>query len=588
MGQIWVKEFTGGLDTRKLPVTSSGGVLIEGTDGHISRGGEFEQRAAFVQAYTLPAGTVGLAARREGLVVFSAGAAPGGMPAGVAHQELTYGQPLARLPSYDLYGGKIYAVGLFADGAVRHYYDGTLVPDWFDGRARASFRVLGGADDEELTMITVGAVEIMVGPIEWDTTNELTAALVAAAINSTISTPDYTAVAVGDTINIVAATAGIAPNGFVVAITTTAGFVVSTSSTTMAGGAASGTAFSPGLAVRTIGSKMYSTSGSNLHFSATQQPTQWTTDYVGAGFIDMSRQASGSENLVAVAEYQNLVAIFAEQAVQIWFFDPDPVLNRKNQVLANTGTASPLSVTRFGDSDIFYLNESGLRSLKARDSSNAAATADIGVPVDTLITKKLRSFTEEERQQVIGLIEPRDGRFWLIMKDEVFVFSYFTGSKISAWSKYKLTDSDGAPFSVQYAVIFNRRVYLRSGNRIFVYGGTGAELTYDSTKATARLPYLDGNSPARQKHFEGMDVAAEGLWSVKIGMDPNNLDALDPAGKVFDSTYTHPKVGIQGASTHISFLFESEEGPKDEDGVVLGPAKLASVLVHFEGDSDED
>ena len=45
MGTIWIREFTGGLDARRLPETTPGGVLIKGIDGHINRGGEFEQRA---------------------------------------------------------------------------------------------------------------------------------------------------------------------------------------------------------------------------------------------------------------------------------------------------------------------------------------------------------------------------------------------------------------------------------------------------------------------------------------------------------------------------------------------------------------
>ena len=71
MGSIWIKEFTGGLDARRLPETSPGGTLIRAVDGHITRGGEFEQRARFVRYADLPAGaTKGLAATATGLFVF--------------------------------------------------------------------------------------------------------------------------------------------------------------------------------------------------------------------------------------------------------------------------------------------------------------------------------------------------------------------------------------------------------------------------------------------------------------------------------------------------------------------------------------
>jgi hypothetical protein len=43
MSTIWIKEFIGGLDTRRMPATTPGGVLLRGVDGHITRGGEFEK-----------------------------------------------------------------------------------------------------------------------------------------------------------------------------------------------------------------------------------------------------------------------------------------------------------------------------------------------------------------------------------------------------------------------------------------------------------------------------------------------------------------------------------------------------------------
>ena len=109
MGTIWVREFTGGLDTRRMPATTSGGVLIKAVDGHINRGGEFEKRAAFVHKYRLPANvTKGLAAGKSGLFVFG-DAAPPTMPSGVTYQRLQHpdgSTALSRVLSYDLYAGK--------------------------------------------------------------------------------------------------------------------------------------------------------------------------------------------------------------------------------------------------------------------------------------------------------------------------------------------------------------------------------------------------------------------------------------------------------------------------------------------------
>jgi hypothetical protein len=427
---------------------------------------------------------------------------PPAMPTGVTYQRLQHpsGLALARVLSVDLYAGKLYVVGEFADGSVYHFYDGVRVEDWFDGRARASFNVTGGGTTPavsasgsfDITGGTVGAsnqivdvtvagvsiisaavphsgnnastasavatainsftstpdytavssgakviitavtpgpgangriiavneggdvttgnlqsfsgganavtsslsdlridgVSIINAPVQWTTSNEETAETIASAVNSFTSSPDYQATAVGTRVNLIAVVPGAAANGRVVSFTTANGLTVSpTTDLALSGGADSDDTFQPGSFVKTIGQKVYSTSGPMTHFSGISEPTKWTTDYVGAGFIDMSTESSGSEELVALARYQSLVAVFAERNIQIWFFDPDPTLNRQTQVLNNTGTISPHSVTQFGDNDIFYLDESGLRSLKARDSSNAAATTDIGVPIDTIIVE---------------------------------------------------------------------------------------------------------------------------------------------------------------------------------------------------------
>lgn len=692
MGQIWVREFTGGLDTRRMPEATPGGVLIQGSDGHITRGGEFEKRAAFIEAYSV-ANTFGLAANRASLIVFGSAAAPGSIPPGITYQRLQHpdgaGVTLVAVPSFDLSKGKIYAVGVFSDGSRHHFYDEVRVEDWFDGRARCAFRITAGGDQpavaavgtveiiggtesggNQVTSVTVNGVAVTSGAVLFDDTNAITAAALAANINAHTSSPNYAALADGAIVSIIAATAGAAANGFVVVanvggdVTATEGdmaggadatpskitditvdgipiiageiewadsnadtaeavasainAVVTTPDYTaianedqvvilaetqgesengkavvvaiaaglgitpstglaMAGGAEEDDTFDPGTFVRTIGSKMYALAGPNMHFSGVQIPTGWTTDNVGAGFVDMSSQASGAEELKAIAPYQNYVAVFAETVVQIWYVDPDPALNRKSQVLNNTGTLSPRSVTQFGDSDLFYLDESGLRSLRARDSSNSAATSDIGIPVDSLVIEALADLTLEEREsKVFGLIEPRDKRFWLVIKDRIFVFSFFSGSKVSAWTVYY------PGFDVDEAIVFGRRVYLRSGDTIYVYGGLGNELTYDDTEAIAQIPYLDGDAPWQPKNLQGIDIAAKGEWRVYVAMNPNNLEAQDVIGThydtIADTTYNEGRIPTNGRSTHFSLILKTQN---------TGYAKLGALVLHYEAEEEK-
>lgn len=466
MATLWIKELIGGLDSRRLNETTAGGLLIRATDGHITRGGEFEKRAAFVPLHDVPTSTVGLFNTIAGLFVFGAGPTPT-LPVGVNYQRLQHPtDPAATLTavlSRDLYAGKIYAVGQFSDGSIHHFYDGVRVAS---APANARF-------------------------------------------------------------------------------------------------------------VRTIGSRMTSVAGPNANGTALNNATAWGS---GTGFftIDMSTQASGAEALTSVAIYQNFVAWFAERTIQIWRIASDPTQNAQQQVLSNTGTASPRAVTGFGDNDIFYLDESGLRSLRARDSSNAAATSDIGVPVDPLITAKLAALSANDRLKILGLIEPGDGRFWLVMLDQVFVFSFFPGAKVSAWTTYSPAYYENGvriPFSVDDATVFNRKVYVRTGGKILVYGGTGTALTYDATEAEAWTPYLDANAPTVPKRFEGVDAAMTGNWECRLAFDPNDIDASDKVGVMSRTTYPGERVPAVGFSTHVSARFKTTGSTA---------AKLSSIVITYD------
>lgn len=680
-----------------MAVTTTGGVLVKGNNGHINRGGEFEKRAAFVPTYSLPTGTVGVAAGKTGIFVFGSAAAPI-VPSGVTYQRLQHPDgvtALTKVVSTDLYAGKIYAVGEFADGGVYHYYDGAQVTDWYDGRARAtlsitggaltaakaasaSFEVTGGTNNiaNQITNITINGVVIFNGtaithtgdnattaaaiasainaftsspdytavatgqlvtvtavttgtaingqsiirtvtgnftttgtavmaggavavasslsalyvdgvaiinaPVAWATTANAMASAIASAVNAYTSSPDYTAVASGVNVSIVASVAGAAANGRVITATTSDGLTFSSSTVTMANGSDATVTYQPGNFVKTIDQKVYSLSGPNFHFSGIKAPTKWTTSTTGAGFIDMSSESSGSEDLQAIARYQNLVAIFAARIINIWYTDPDPTLNRKSQVMQNTGTISPRSVTQFGDSDLFYLDESGLRSLKARDASNAAATTDIGVPVDTLIVSKLSTIPLSERRNIFGLIEPSAGRFWLCMKDVIFVFSFFNGAKVSAWTTYTPSyDNSGVttPFTIEDVAVYNRRVYVRSGDQIYVYGGLGDTPQYDTSVAEAWLPYLDANDPTREKVWQGLDAALEGTWSVAAAMNPNNETNEDTISTLTETTYSVDEIPAIGRSPHISLRFRTKRAEY---------ARLSSVIVHYEPDANAD
>lgn len=425
---------------------------------------------------------------------------------------------------------------------------------------------LAGGFNNGIFTITVNGVNIIQDVVEHTGNNNTTAQAVADAINSYDSTPDYEAFAYGNTVNVIATLPGTAANGRTLAVTVLGNATVSSATATFAGGLATGGAqpHQSGTFAKTIKNKMYVLSQSVLHFSAADDPTKFLSG-TGHGFINLSNEATGSEDLQAIASYFENAAILAERAIQIWFLDVDPAQNAQIQVLGNTGTIAARSVVEYGENDVFYLAESGIRSLKARDSSNAAFATDIGNRIDDLVVNTIRT-NKLAARRAKAILEPIDGRYLLSIGSTIYVFSYFPSSQISAWSTYE------TGFSVDYWSFSGSQLLCRSGNDLYAYGGASG-LEYDNSEVVVQLPFLDAGRTATYKTLQGMDVACEGKWEVDIALDPNKPTEFDVVGTVYRATYTDGRMSLQGFSTHFSPRLINN---------TAGAAKLSNLAVHYE------
>jgi hypothetical protein len=429
-----------------------------------------------------------------------------------------------------------------------------------------------GGVDNAITAATVDGITIIGRPIPHTGDNTVTAARLAAEINEHQSTPDYRALAVGNRVNVTIQAAGAANNGKTLAITATGDVTVSATSVNLAGGldlttGPNTSTFLPGEYGKPAKSKLYSTAQSLIHFSGISDPLEVNDTTKEAGFIDLSTNAEGSERLTSIANYQQNLAIFSERTVQIWFVDVQASGNQQLQVLNNTGAIAPLSVQEIGDSDVFYMSESGIRSLRARDSSNAAFATDIGNPIDTLVLADInadRLMVRESR----AVLEPRDGRYILAVGNKCYVFSYFPASRVSAWSIYE------PGFAVKDWAIIGRRLYCRGDDGVMYLLGGENGTTYDDTQVTAYLPYVDAKQPATKKMFTGMDLASEGVWKVEIASNPVDQDALQTVAYVEETTFDKGNLAFQVTGTHMAIKLTSQND---------GYAKLGAILVHFEG-----
>jgi hypothetical protein len=786
MPYVIIENFAAGLDTRRHPMTAPPGSLRVCENGHITRGGEISKRRSFTPWVDV-AGTKGLAALASQVYVFGSGPRPGGLDAAIGYQQLvdpSGGSALARVSSWDIFDGKLYVAAEFADGTVAHFYDGVVVADWFDGRARGNFKVLGGStatgvqangtfeitaaaagssvtgvrvgsvtDDNLLSAavpfntdvtttasdvvtningntvgvagvgsitisaagaggivtgikvgtpsspnlltaqvpfntsialtaadvaanitanpasaynaaaaggvitltarqhtaadngktivgertgaITFGAVvviangnapaaytaqsnggivqlirktndavdngkaivvsktgtltfanvgtitggvapsqvssikvdnvEIMNAPVAWQGGNESTAQAIADSINAMVSVPEYTATRSGTQVSIVTDIPGADANGRAVEIQSSGDMSILPANFSLTAGF-DASDFVPGEFVKTINTKMYSPSGSVLHFSGVEEPTQWKTDVTGAGFINMVNQDGQSQELLAMERYYSGVAVFSRRNVQIWTLDVDPGQNVQKQVLRNTGLVAPPSVEQFGDADVFYLSDSGVRSLRARDSSTAAAVNDVGTPIDETIVAAIHAVGLDQAAKSVAVIEPVAGRYWLAIGDTVYVYTQFPGSKISAWSTYK------PGFTIDSFVIVDDALVCRSGDQLYQIGGPDGD-DIDAALLAVELALIDVQKPAHFKQWTAIDLVIEGNWKVYGGFEPLSLTARELLAEISAPTLSMQRIPVAGYGTHANIRLECSDA---------GPARLANFLIHYE------
>lgn len=328
--------------------------------------------------------------------------------------------------------------------------------------------------------------------------------------------------------------------------------------------------------------KMYAVDGANIRFSEISNPALWDGD-TGSGIIDVSEEDATSTDLVGLERYYSYLAVMARTFIQIWSMDPDPAANQLLQTLHNIGLVAPNAASGYGNGDVLFLSDTGIRSIRARDSSNAAVLNDLGSPVDAYVAAKRNDLTPETAQKIKAVVDPLTGHFWLVWGSEALVLAMYPNSKVSAWSMFDL----GA--EVDDVVVANSRLVVRQGDSLSVYGyadpangnpfdpntplGAAAD-RYDASEVTVVMPFLDASRPATTKRWNSIDVAAKGVWAVSVCPDYRTPDVWTRIGTITADTWDVGRIPVDVSSTHLAVKLES---------LGDGEAKLTSVALHFEG-----
>lgn len=578
MPTVVVEDFKAGVDRRKSRAAGVPGSLWECINAHLTRGGEIEKRKKFVTKYALPEGTFGMRVLDAVYVFGSTDPATfsPAMPAGVTYQRLVHpgGSAMTAILDAVPFAGAMFAVAQYADGSIHYFNNGTRVTAWDDGVIRSWQSSFTAIAANIAALINANATEVVTATAAGNVitiTNKVVnvgTTISAAAVNGDGNAAnDQTATA------LVTVAHGV---GTAQVVTVTLGgteeigdrFAVTIGDNEYGAGGNPATK-----ATRLIvhKSKIYAIAGSIVYFCAIEDATVWREGVNGAGFFNVSTQGSGNLEIVAVAEYQTGLAFFGKREIQTWTLDVNPTLNSVQNNLKNTGSISPFGALAFGNNDTFYLSRSGLRSIRARDSSGAPFVNDVGNSIDPLLLDVIANATADQIAAVRMIIEPVDGRLWVWIADYLFVFSYFPGGKISAWSWYV---PGFAPGELE---IFDHATYVRSGDTIYVYGGdTGQEYDADSADnypVTVTMPYMHAQRISDDKDARAYDMLITNTWLVEVLTDIRNPLIKEVCGTISEATYPDSDFAMAVGSTHFAPRLVCE---------TAGPATIANMALSFD------
>jgi hypothetical protein len=478
-------------------------------------------------------------------------------------------------------------------------------------RATATITVTGGTASNGVNYIgqaTINAVPLLVKAVNWINSNSSTAAALAVEINNNTATHGYQSLAVGAVVTITAAPGtGATPNLYATTVSVVGN--VTASNTNMSGGVtavaavaqisqallggtfeqkdqftitvngtaytATGRASGTGTSAFISLQRVYSTANTLFRWCQLNNPTNWTDASVdtGAGFINLANQSDSSDRLQAAAEYNGYCAIFSRLQIRLYTLSAAASQTTYYQTLDNTGIISPRGVAAYGNNDVFYPSDTGIRSLRARDVLNAAYVNDIGTAIDTLVTAYNKTITADQIYRGCSVIDPVDGRYWLAVGTRVWVLSYFPTSQVTAWSYYAL----GAQITDMMRVA--NRLYVRSGDVIYLYGGTTGDVYPAANQqiVTVELPFMTADLPATFKDIAGYDQAATNTWAVKFRVDPNDETKTVNVGNVTGTTMNLSDIDSPGRTSHIAVSLVCS---------MAGPATLSSLGIHFNPEDD--
>jgi hypothetical protein len=253
------------------------------------------------------------------------------------------------------------------------------------------------------------------------------------------------------------------------------------------------------------GSKIYAKDGDIVRFSEVNNPRNWNT-VDNAGFIATGNFTDTSTDVTALSQYRNALIVMHNNRSLEWAVDPDPAQTSHRSTIfeGSNEHRSLANVT----GDLYFLSESGFRSIAVQNNVESLADMDVGSPIDKLIVPL-------NKAGAISLYNHKDGQFWCSIGNKVWIYSFSKTAKLSAWSYYEYA------FTIDDMMMHNNEVAFKSGTSVYqtsssVYSDNGTN--YETLVEFSELDFK-ANTALKQIHAFDISQVGDCTAQFDVGIE---------------------------------------------------------------------
>ena len=294
-----------------------------------------------------------------------------------------------------------------------------------------------------------------------------------------------------------------------------------------------------------------------IKYSATEDPNDWSSpdDASGALGLPAGLESPDEDEITALGVFGGKLVAFMTNNIQLWKTDPDPALIELESVIENgyvtyTDTVAPLGA------DLVFLNAAGFQSAGQMLYTDRMIAADIGAPVTNIVLPKLAA--DAATNEPISIHFSGNDQYVCAIKDEMFVLTHSANAKLTAWSRYTMTQGSVISGMCSYRELLYVKMSNASGN--FIFGFDPAKYNDDvagvatnnfDVQITSGFQTLGGSG--RWKKIYGMDAMFVGTANIQHRWDARTPDAKTTAVSLNGDTRPTPMVPVELMTTEISF-----------------------------------